>query len=217
MSNAGDTIAVMAQRMWTSALQLRGREFCFILNYFLREDSPTLAGTLGKIARAINQLCVTANRATAAVHPPDFVCYRGAGFDDACVLRSIQSASLTVCVCVCLSVSLSLSLCVSLCLTLPVSLSHSVSLRTVTRPAPPPPPPSVAVCESVCIARLTRTLLSLPHGCGSGSLPAPSWPSGGTPSGRPALIAGPVSSSSAFAIFGASTCSEQRPLSVWAE
>ena len=126
MSNAGDTIAVMAQRMWTSALQLRGREFCFILNYFLREDSPAMAGTLGKIARAINQLCVTANRATAAVHPPDFVCYRGAGFDDACVLRSIQSDSLTVCVCVCLSVSLSLSVCVCVCVCVCLSVCLSV-------------------------------------------------------------------------------------------
>ena len=82
MTNPGDPIDVMAQRMWTSALQLRGREFCFILNDAVREDTSALAGTLGKIARAINQLCVTANRETAAVHPPDLVCYRGAGFDD---------------------------------------------------------------------------------------------------------------------------------------
>jgi hypothetical protein len=37
----------MAQRMWTSALQLRGREFCFILNDAVREDTPAMAGTLG--------------------------------------------------------------------------------------------------------------------------------------------------------------------------
>ena len=37
----------MAQRMWTSALQLRGREFCFILNDTVREDTPAMAGTLG--------------------------------------------------------------------------------------------------------------------------------------------------------------------------
>ena len=78
----GDPINEMMQRMWTSSLQLRGREFCFILNEAVREDTPALAGTLGKIARAINQLCVTANRETAAVHPPNFVCYRGGGFDD---------------------------------------------------------------------------------------------------------------------------------------
>ena len=83
MINVEDPIAVMAQRMWTSALQLRGREFCYILNDAVREDTPVLAPTLGKVARAINQLCVTAGRETAAVHPPDFVCYRGAGFDDA--------------------------------------------------------------------------------------------------------------------------------------
>ena len=83
LANPGDPIDVMAQRMWTSALQLRGREFCFMLNDAVRDDAPALAGTLGKIARAINQLCVTADRQTAAVHPPDFVCYRGAGFDEA--------------------------------------------------------------------------------------------------------------------------------------
>jgi hypothetical protein len=81
MTNRDDPIAVMAQRMWTSALQLRGREFCFILNDAVREDAPALAGTMGKIARSINQLCVTAGCET--VHPPDFVCYRGGGFDDA--------------------------------------------------------------------------------------------------------------------------------------
>ena len=80
MSNAGDTIAIMAQRMWTSALQLRGREFCFIINDVVRDDE--LARPLAKVSRAINQLCVTAGRETAAEHPPDFVCYRGAGFDD---------------------------------------------------------------------------------------------------------------------------------------
>jgi hypothetical protein len=41
------------------------------------------AFSAGKVSRAINQLCVTAGRGTVAVHPPDFVCYRGAGFDDA--------------------------------------------------------------------------------------------------------------------------------------
>ncbi len=83
LTSSGDPIDVMAQRMWTSALQLRGKEFCFMLNDAVRDDTPALAGTLGKIARAINQLCVTADRETAAVHPPNFVCYRGAGFDEA--------------------------------------------------------------------------------------------------------------------------------------
>ena len=37
MSNSADPIAVVAQRMWTSALRLRGREFCFILNDTVRK------------------------------------------------------------------------------------------------------------------------------------------------------------------------------------
>ena len=37
MSNSADPIAVVAQRVWTSALRLRGREFCFILNDTVRE------------------------------------------------------------------------------------------------------------------------------------------------------------------------------------
>lgn len=82
MLHPSDTIAVMAQRMWTSALQLRGREFCFILNELLREDAEDMVVTLGKVCRAINELCVTAGRGVPAVHPPNFVCYRGAGFDD---------------------------------------------------------------------------------------------------------------------------------------
>ena len=41
------------------------------------------AFSAGKVSRAINQLCVTAGRDTVAVHPPGFVCYRGAGFNDA--------------------------------------------------------------------------------------------------------------------------------------
>jgi hypothetical protein len=82
MSNAGEPIDVVAQRMWTSALQLRGKEFCYVLNDAIRQDTD-LARPVAKVSRAINQLCVTAGREGAvAVHPPGFVCYRGAGFCD---------------------------------------------------------------------------------------------------------------------------------------
>ena len=73
-----DQIPVAAQRIWTSALTLRGREFCFILNAAVRDDADDLADPTAQLARAINQLCVTAGpSAGVAVHPPDFVCYRG--------------------------------------------------------------------------------------------------------------------------------------------
>ena len=75
-----DQIPVASQRIWTSALTLRGREFCFILNAAVREDAHELADPTAALARAINRLCVPAgaNSGTAAaVHPPDFVCYRG--------------------------------------------------------------------------------------------------------------------------------------------
>jgi hypothetical protein len=77
-----DQLPVAAQRMWTSALQLRDREFCFILNACVRHDWKEAAAPLAKVTRAINQLCVTAGvTGHAAVHPPDNVCFRGGGFD----------------------------------------------------------------------------------------------------------------------------------------
>ncbi len=70
-----------AQRMWTSAKQLDGKEFCFLLNFALREDEHDLIEFAAVLVRAINQLCVTAGNVTV-VHPPANVCYRGGGFDD---------------------------------------------------------------------------------------------------------------------------------------
>ena len=67
-------------RRWTSALQLRGREFCSILNQTVRTDSPQLADRAAEISRGINQLCVTFGR-TAQAYPPGDVCFRGGGFD----------------------------------------------------------------------------------------------------------------------------------------
>ena len=47
-----DPIAEMMQRMWTSALQLRGKEFCYILNRAVRGDQPLLAdSTAGLMCR----------------------------------------------------------------------------------------------------------------------------------------------------------------------
>jgi hypothetical protein len=77
-------VPVAAQRMWTSALRLHGREFCFILSEATRDDSAQLIEPAAELARAINQLCVTINRPgmPAAVHPPNNICFRGGGFDD---------------------------------------------------------------------------------------------------------------------------------------
>ena len=77
-----DQIPEAAQRMWTSALTLRGREFCFILNAAVRSDDEDQADPTAGLTRAINQLCVTAGSSSSrAVHPPGNVCYRGGGFD----------------------------------------------------------------------------------------------------------------------------------------
>ena len=67
---------------WTSALQLRGREFCFILNACVRDDRKEVVTPLAKVTRGINKLCVTAGGGAVAVHPPENVCLRGGGFDD---------------------------------------------------------------------------------------------------------------------------------------
>ena len=91
MQNSGelvdaDKIPVAAQRMWTSALTLAGREFCSIMNYAGRHDTPRLVEPLAVLARAINKNCVTergpAASATVPKHPDDDVCFRGGGFLD---------------------------------------------------------------------------------------------------------------------------------------
>jgi hypothetical protein len=84
--NAQVEIPVAAQLVWTSAKVLRHREFCFILNEAVRDDERSTADATAGITRAINELCVTVPRKTpqggmtrivAAVHPPDFTCFRG--------------------------------------------------------------------------------------------------------------------------------------------
>jgi hypothetical protein len=76
-------IPVAAQRMWTSTLTLQDREFCFILNWAVREDVEELADSVAMLTRAISELCVTGGLTDhAAVHPESNICYRGGGFDD---------------------------------------------------------------------------------------------------------------------------------------
>ena len=80
MRNADDPINEMMQRMWTSARQLRGREFCFILNRAVRGDEPPLADPTAGLSRGINKLCVSVP--PRPPFPPGDVCLRGGGFDD---------------------------------------------------------------------------------------------------------------------------------------
>jgi hypothetical protein len=91
MKNSGelaeaDMIPIAAQRMWTSALSLAGREFCFIVNYAGRQDTPRFVEPLAVLSRAINKNCVTergpAAAATVQRHPSGNVCFRGGGFLD---------------------------------------------------------------------------------------------------------------------------------------
>jgi hypothetical protein len=83
---SADLIPVAAQRMWTSALTLAGREFCFIMNYAGRQDTPQFVEPLAVLCRAINKNCVTergpAATATVHTHPADNVCFCGGGFHD---------------------------------------------------------------------------------------------------------------------------------------
>jgi hypothetical protein len=80
MHNLDDPIEQMMQRMWTSTLKLRDREFCFILNYVARADEEPVAIALAGLARAINRLCVSVP--PRPPFPQGDMCYRGGGFDD---------------------------------------------------------------------------------------------------------------------------------------
>ena len=78
---SADQLPEAAQRMWTSTLTLRGREFCFIINAAVRSDDAEMVDATAGLTRALNQLCVTFGR-TAVAHPPGNVCFRGGGFDE---------------------------------------------------------------------------------------------------------------------------------------
>ena len=83
-----DDIPQAAQRMWTSALSLQGREFCYILNFAVRDDGDALVEPAAIITRAINRLCVQQPRQqerhlrVSVYHPMNDVCFRGGGFND---------------------------------------------------------------------------------------------------------------------------------------
>ena len=71
------------QRMWTSSLHLRGREFCSILNEAIRVDDPVVSQNVVSIVRGINSLSVTRNFGVSGVPwPLDNTLYRGGGLPD---------------------------------------------------------------------------------------------------------------------------------------
>ena len=84
-------LVVVSIARWTSALQLRGREFCFILNRAVRGDEPPLADPTAGLSRGINKLCVSVP--PRPPFPPGDVCLRGGGFDDR--YRRCAAASLS--------------------------------------------------------------------------------------------------------------------------
>ena len=77
--SSDDQVAERVQRMWSSTLQLRGRELCSVLNYAARVDTPQFAEPLVVLVRAINLLCVTVGRTPCDLPA---VCFRGGGFDE---------------------------------------------------------------------------------------------------------------------------------------
>ena len=86
-----DLVFFLSFARWTSALQLRGREFCFILNRAVRGDEPPLADPTAGLSRGINKLCVSVP--PRPPFPPGDVCLRGGGFDDR--YRRCAAASLS--------------------------------------------------------------------------------------------------------------------------
>jgi serine/threonine protein kinase len=78
-----ESVPQAVQRMWTSYRQLRGREFCAILNEAVRDDDPARVKPAAALTRAINELCVTpGGQQPQPPFPPEFRCVRGGGFDN---------------------------------------------------------------------------------------------------------------------------------------
>ena len=68
----------IAVRLWTSALQFRGREFCSILNKALRDDNSLCVEPAATIVHALNTFCVLRRASGPPVRwPPSHVTYRG--------------------------------------------------------------------------------------------------------------------------------------------
>ena len=83
MSGGDESVPQAVQRMWTSYRNLRGREFCAILNEAARSDELARVKPAAALTRAINELCVTPDgEEPRPPFPPEFLCFRGGGFDE---------------------------------------------------------------------------------------------------------------------------------------
>eukprot|EP00567_Pseudictyota_dubia_P005600 CAMPEP_0197441764 /NCGR_PEP_ID=MMETSP1175-20131217/7953_1 /TAXON_ID=1003142 /ORGANISM="Triceratium dubium, Strain CCMP147" /LENGTH=407 /DNA_ID=CAMNT_0042972095 /DNA_START=498 /DNA_END=1721 /DNA_ORIENTATION=+ len=82
MDDDNDSTVEAVQRMWTSYRDLRGKEFCAILNGAVRDDHKDHVAPVAALTRAINKLCVKEGRMPQPPFPDGDVCYRGGGFND---------------------------------------------------------------------------------------------------------------------------------------
>lgn len=71
-------------RLWTSAKQLRQREFCSILNEMIRADNKYVMDEVTMISRGINSLCATRNSEDKRLveWPADHILFRGSGLPE---------------------------------------------------------------------------------------------------------------------------------------
>lgn len=74
-------VQAIATRLWSSAEQVGGREFCSLLNHAIRTDDEELLPSATIIVRAVNELCVH-RRKDPVRWPEDHVTYRGGGLPD---------------------------------------------------------------------------------------------------------------------------------------
>jgi len=71
------------QRLWTSAVQINGKEFCSILNEAIRVDDSECMAAVATLARGINLLCASTRKDPVKVSwPSDYLLYRGGGLPD---------------------------------------------------------------------------------------------------------------------------------------
>jgi len=72
-------VPTLCIRLWTSPKNLKGKEFCGILNHSIRTDREELVKPAVIISRGINVQCVTRKNFTSPVWPEDNLTYRGGG------------------------------------------------------------------------------------------------------------------------------------------
>jgi len=71
-------VPTLSIKLWTSNINLKGKEFCGILNHAIRSDKPELLKHAVIISRGINVQCVIRKK-IAPAWPDDNITYRGGG------------------------------------------------------------------------------------------------------------------------------------------